>query len=37
MSVWAKSEGGRQGRARSRRLDVEIRLLGAELSQAADV
>lgn len=37
MSVWAKSEGSRQGRAKSRRLDVEIRLVGAELSRAADV
>lgn len=37
MSVWGKSEGGRQGRARSGRPDVEIRILGAELSLTADV
>lgn len=36
MSVWGKSEGGRQGRVRSGRLDVEIRILGAELSLATD-
>lgn len=35
MSVWGESKGGRPGRTRSGRPDVEIRTYGAELSTVA--
>lgn len=35
MSVWKTSKGGRQGRARIRRPDVEMRICRAKISKAA--